>query len=163
VSSFLCRTLRISGTYFLALLALLTAVGGCSDGSDTPRSHPATIRNLPITVEQSAGLPDYNIYRPADLFATLSSTAAAIMGNTLVAVADVVGGPEDIAIQYAQQDYDLLPVGVPGFLAKRSEADHRTVSTDRGNLDEVVQVSTNWIDFTLTANSRVRRALVENP
>ena len=78
-------------------------------------------------------------------------------------VAHVVGGPEDIATQPSQQDYDLLPVGVPGFLARRSEADHRTVSTDPGILDEVAEISTNWIDFTLTANPRVRRTLVENP
>ena len=276
---------RILSVCRAALIALLFAAGtGCSDSSDTQQSQPATSRNLPITVEQSAGLSDYNIYRPADLFATLSplpvivwtsggcvrydgawrqllekwarsgfvaiaptvpadssdprssttsvddqagvidwvyaengregstyagrfdldrvvaagnscggivslslaslddrvrsvfvlsgssvppggseEAAAAIMGNILVPVAHVVGGPEDIATHYAQQDYDLLPVGVPGFLARRSEADHRTVSTDPGILDEVAEISTNWIDFTLTANPRVRRMLVENP
>jgi pimeloyl-ACP methyl ester carboxylesterase len=89
--------------------------------------------------------------------------ATAIMGNILVPVGYAVGGPEDIASTYARQDYTLLPVGVPGYLARRSKGDHRTVSTDPDILAEVAEISTNWIDFTLYGNPAVRQKLRENP
>ncbi len=271
------------------LLALVLTTTACDDGSDSPLDadlypQPAISRNLPTTKEQSAELPDYNIYRPTNIDATGaplplivwanggcvrydavweslldswagagfvavaptipadgedprtdltsvedqamaidwayaenaregspyaghfdldsivaagnscggivalnlasrdsrvsavfvlsgSSTipgspeeaAAAIMGNILVPVGYAVGGPEDIASANARQDYALLPAGVPGYLARRSEGDHRTVSTDPGILEEVAQISTNWIDFTLYGNPQVRQTLQENP
>lgn len=89
--------------------------------------------------------------------------AAAVMGNILVPVGYIVGGPEDIATVYAQQDYELLPVGVPGYIARRFEADHRKVSTDTDILQEVAEISTNWIDFTLYANPEVKQNLIDSP
>jgi hypothetical protein len=89
--------------------------------------------------------------------------AAAIMGNILVPVGYVTGGPEDISTRFAQQDYELLPVSVPGYLAHRFEGDHVTVSTDADVLSEVAEISTNWIDFTLYGNSQVKQTLLENP
>jgi predicted dienelactone hydrolase len=90
-------------------------------------------------------------------------TAAAIMGNILVPVGYVVGGIEDIATGFARQDYEFLPVGVPAYLAQRSEGDHRTVSTDSDILLEVAEISTHWIDFTLYGNPQVKQFLLESP
>lgn len=89
--------------------------------------------------------------------------AAAIMGNILVPVGYIVGGPQDIAATYARQDYELLPEGVPGYLVQRFEGDHRTVSTDAAILRDVAEISTNWIDFTLYANPQVKQNLVNGP
>jgi len=92
-----------------------------------------------------------------------AEAAAAIMGNILVPVGYVVGGPEDIASVYAKQDYEVLPAGVPAYIAARFEGDHRTVSTEPDILRDVAAISTRWIDFALFGNPSVRRELLENP
>jgi len=281
------------------LLAAIAFATGCSDGADTPGvdtpgvdtpgvdtpdTQPvAADRNLPTTVEAAPGLPDYNLYRPADLaatgaplpvivwtaggcvrfdavwlplferwaqggFVTIAPTvpgdgsdprnpvsveeqaaaidwihaenaradspyagrfdlerivaagnscggivslnlasrdsrvasvfvlsgssaipgspeaiAAAVMGNILVPVGYAVGGPEDIARQFARKDYELLPVGVPGYIAERAAGDHPTVSTDPAMLAEVAEISTNWIDFTLYGNPELVPVLTAKP
>ncbi len=89
--------------------------------------------------------------------------AAAVMGNILVPVGYAIGGPTDIATAFAQLDYSLLPVGVPGYLATRFEADHVTVSTDTGIQAEVAQIGLQWMDFALYGNPQVRKAVVERP
>ena len=85
------------------------------------------------------------------------------MGNILVPVGYAVGGPQDIALGFAQKDVELLPVGVPAYLASRPPADHVTVSTDPAILQEVAAISTQWIDFSLYGNPDVAQALLENP
>lgn len=271
----------------LALLSLTVLTCACSNGSDSDNvvvNQPAIDRNLPITVEQDAGLPDYNIYRPADLRSTgaplpvivwgngacvrfdgpwksllerwasagflvlspqlspgtdpdtagsttvaqqiealdwavaenaragspfagrldldrvvaagnscggiialnfasvddrikavfvLSGSSAppgspeemfaAVMGNILVPVGYAIGGPEDIATTYAQLDYSLLPEGVPGYIASRFEGTHVDVSIGAGVLEEVEEISTQWIDFALNGDPQVQQALLDNP
>lgn len=90
-------------------------------------------------------------------------TAAAVMGNILVPVGFAVGGNEDIASRFAQFDYEAMPTGVPGFIAKRFEGDHVVVSTEVEILAEIAEISTNWLDFALYADAAVGRALLENP
>lgn len=90
-------------------------------------------------------------------------TAAAVMGNIVVPVGYAVGGDEDIASRFAQYDYEALPVGVPGFIAKRFEGDHATVSVTAEILSEVAQISTNWIDFALYGEPGIGDALSDNP
>jgi dienelactone hydrolase len=89
--------------------------------------------------------------------------AAAVMSNIDVPVGFAVGGPEDIARGNAQQDFELLPAGVPGYVAQRSEGAHEKVSTDAAILAEVAEISTNWIDFGLYGNSRVRETFLDEP
>jgi dienelactone hydrolase len=72
--------------------------------------------------------------------------AAAIMASIAVPVGFAVGGSEDIASGNAQQDFELLPAGVPGYIAHRSEGTHEKVSTDAGVLMEIGEISTNFID-----------------
>jgi len=91
------------------------------------------------------------------------AAAAAVMGNIAVPVGYVVGGPEDIASIYARQDYELMPVGVPGYRAHRFEADHVRVSTNPDILREVAEISTNWIDFALYRDPQVMQSVLENP
>jgi dienelactone hydrolase len=91
------------------------------------------------------------------------AVAAAVMGNVLVPVGYAIGGPEDIATNYAQLDYDLLPEGVPGYIASRFEGTHVKVSTDASVLEEVAQISTQWIDFALYGNAQVMQSLLDNP
>lgn len=88
---------------------------------------------------------------------------AAVMGNILVPVGYAIGGPEDIATAFAQLDYDLLPAGVPGYIATRFEADHVTVSTDTAILGEVAQIGLQWLDFALYGNPLVQKAVVNTP
>ncbi len=88
---------------------------------------------------------------------------AAVMGNILVPVGYAIGGPEDIATTYAQLDYSLLPAGVPGYIAARFEGTHLYVSTDAGVLQEVADISTQWLDFALYGSAQVGQALLDNP
>lgn len=90
-------------------------------------------------------------------------TAAAVMGNILVPVGYIVGGPEDIANGFARQDLEYLPAGVAGYFVERFEGDHFLVSTDPDILADVAEISTNWIDFTLSGNPRVQQTLLEHP
>jgi dienelactone hydrolase len=89
--------------------------------------------------------------------------AAAIMGNIDVPVGYVVGGPEDIATGPVRQDFDLVPEGVPAYVARRFEGTHVEVSIDADILLEVAEISTNWIDFSLYGNPLVAQSLLENP
>ena len=89
--------------------------------------------------------------------------AAAVMNNIDVPVGFAVGGPEDIARGNALQDFELLPAGVPGYVAQRSAGEHQTVSTDAGILAEVAEISTNFIDYSLYGNPQVKQALLQQP
>jgi hypothetical protein len=89
--------------------------------------------------------------------------AAEVMGNIGVPVGYTVGGSEDIARANAQQDFELLPEGVPGYIAHRSEGTHEVVSTDAGILAEIAEISTNFIDFALFGNPLVEQSLLEKP
>jgi dienelactone hydrolase len=89
--------------------------------------------------------------------------AAAVMSQVSVPVGFAVGGVEDIAHDQAVQDVDVLPEGVPGFIASRAEGDHVLVSTDPGVLAEVAEIGINWLDFTLYGNEAARRAVTEGP
>jgi len=89
--------------------------------------------------------------------------AAGVMDKVTVPVGFAVGGPEDIAASQADQDFDLLAPGVPGFVAKRANGDHITVSTDVAILVEVAEIGVNWIDYALTGNHTARRNLVDRP
>jgi predicted dienelactone hydrolase len=86
-----------------------------------------------------------------------------VMGNIDVPVGYVVGGPEDIATGPVRQDFDLVPEGVPAYVAHRFEGTHVEVSTDAGVLLEVAEISTNWIDFSLYRNPLVAQSLLEDP
>ena len=90
-------------------------------------------------------------------------SAAEVMTNVDVPVGFAVGGAEDIASGNAQQDFELLPEGVPGYVAHRSEGTHEKVSTDAGILLEVAEISTNWLDFTLYRTPTVKQTLLEKP
>jgi len=89
--------------------------------------------------------------------------AAAVMGDVDVPVGYAIGGPEDISTGMVEQDYEVLPDGVPRYVARRSEASHQTVSTDEAILGEVAEISTNWIDFTLYGNPELEAVLVDDP
>jgi dienelactone hydrolase len=89
--------------------------------------------------------------------------AAAVMDKVTVPVGFAVGGPEDIASSQADQDFDLLAPGIPGFVAKRASGDHITVSTDVAILAEVAEIGVNWIDYALTGNETARQNLVDRP
>ncbi len=89
--------------------------------------------------------------------------AAALMGGIDVPVGYVNGGPEDISTGPIQQDYELVPAGVPAYAAHRSSATHQVVSTDPSILAEVAEISTNWIDFTLYGNPELERTLLDDP
>jgi hypothetical protein len=89
--------------------------------------------------------------------------AAAIMGEIDVPVGYVIGGPEDISTTFATRDHELLPDGVPGYLARRASATHPEVSTDAAILVEVAEISTNWIDFSLTGNPALEATIVDDP
>ncbi|MFN8036647.1 MAG: hypothetical protein U0V73_12000 [Acidimicrobiia bacterium] len=92
-----------------------------------------------------------------------AEAAAAIMRAIHVPVGWVIGGPQDISTTMANQDYDLVPAGVPAFLAHRSEGDHVKVSTDAGVLAEVAGISTNWIDLALHGDRKVEQTLLAKP
>lgn len=90
--------------------------------------------------------------------------AAAVMSRVRVPVGFAVGGPEDIAASQADQDYDLLPDGVPGYVAHRSEGNHPTVSTTASILEEeVAEISVRFIDLALYGTKSARRELLDNP
>lgn len=89
--------------------------------------------------------------------------AAAVMGGIDVPVGYVIGGPEDISTAFATRDLELLPAGVPGYLAHRSSATHPEVSTDPAILTEVAEISITWIDFTLTGNPELEQKLLDDP
>jgi hypothetical protein len=89
--------------------------------------------------------------------------AALVMSNVDVPVGWAVGGPEDIARGNARQDFELLPEGVPGYVAQRFEAPHEKVSTDAAILAEVAEISTNFIDYSLYGNPHVKAALLDKP
>jgi len=89
--------------------------------------------------------------------------AAAVMKKVTVPVGFAVGGPEDIASSQADQDFDLLASGIPGFVAKRASGDHITVSTDVEILADVAEIGVNWIDYALTGNETARRSLLDRP
>jgi dienelactone hydrolase len=88
---------------------------------------------------------------------------AAVMGNVMVPLGYVSGGPEDLSRARIQLDYGALPVGVPAFVARRFEGDHQTVSVNPDILLEVADISVNWIDFALYANTRLRQTLLNKP
>ncbi|HEY8057586.1 MAG TPA: alpha/beta hydrolase-fold protein [Acidimicrobiales bacterium] len=89
--------------------------------------------------------------------------ASAVMTRVSVPVGFAVGAAEDIASSQAAQDYDVLPDGVPGFVASRASGDHVTVSTDTGILVEVAEIGVNWIDLSLYGTETARRAVAEHP
>lgn len=89
--------------------------------------------------------------------------AAAIMNDVHVPVGFAVGGPEDIAASQADQDYDVLPAGVPGYVAHRSAGDYPTVSTTASILDEVAEISVRFIDLALYGTKGSKRELLEDP
>jgi dienelactone hydrolase len=89
--------------------------------------------------------------------------AAAVMVDVKVPVGFVVGGPEDLASPQADQDYELLGDGIAGYVASRAAADHPTVSTDPSILDEVAEISTNWLDLAVHGNADARVNLVDRP
>jgi alpha-beta hydrolase superfamily lysophospholipase len=89
--------------------------------------------------------------------------AAAVMAGIDVPVGFVIGGPEDISTPFATKDLELLPDGVPGYLARRASATHPEVSTDPAILAEVAEISTTWIDFTLTGDPALESVLLDDP
>ena len=90
--------------------------------------------------------------------------AAAIMEKIEAPVGFVVGGAEDIASAQADQDYDVQPAGVPGYVAHRAEGDHPAVSTTESILvDEVAEISVNWFDLALFGDAAARKALLHDP
>ncbi len=72
------RVSRARATCWLLLAVMVT---GCSDGSDRTGYSPASDRHLLTVVEQVTGLPDHNIYRPADLDATGAPLPVIVWGN----------------------------------------------------------------------------------
>ncbi len=89
--------------------------------------------------------------------------AAEIMEKIHAPVALVVGGPEDVATAAAELDFELLPEGVPGYVAKRAEADHRVVSTDPAILEEVAEIGIHWFELSLHGDAAARQALTTKP
>ncbi len=89
--------------------------------------------------------------------------AAAVMDKVKVPVGFAVGGAEDIALNEARQDFDVLAPGIPAYVASRATGDHITVSTDVGILAEVAEIAVNWIDYAVSGDENARRNLVQNP
>jgi predicted dienelactone hydrolase len=89
--------------------------------------------------------------------------AAAIMGNIHVPVGYVNGGPEDISTTYIAQDLDVMAPGVPRYWVHRATGAHQDVSTDPAILADVAEISTNWIDYSLDGNPRLRTTLLRDP
>jgi len=89
--------------------------------------------------------------------------ATEVIDKVTQPVGFVVGGAEDVASAQASQDYDLLAVGIPAYLARRAAGDHLTVSTDPGILADVAEIGINWFDLVLAGNETARRNLTENP
>ena len=87
--------------------------------------------------------------------------AAAIMNRVSVPVGFVVGGPEDIASDQADQDYDLLADGLASMVVKRISGDHRTVSTDPAMLSDAANIAINWIKGTLYGDKTAIKDLTE--
>jgi hypothetical protein len=75
-----------------------------------------------------------------------------------------VGGPEDIANPNAGQDFEVLPEGLPAYIARRASGDHPTVSTDQSILvDEVAGIGINWFDLSLNGTEAAMSALLDDP
>ena len=89
--------------------------------------------------------------------------ATAVMTHVTVPVGFAVGASEDLAHPQALQDYEVLPAGVPGFVASRASGDHVLVSTDTGILAEAAEIGINWMDLVLYGNETARRAVAERP
>lgn len=89
--------------------------------------------------------------------------AAAVMTKVHVPVGLISGGAEDIASDQTLQDYELLAEGVPGFRASRASGDHVTVSIDKAVLEEVGQISVNWLDLAVNGNEAALDALLTDP
>jgi predicted dienelactone hydrolase len=89
--------------------------------------------------------------------------AAATMGKIHVPVGYVNGGTEDISTNYISQDLDVMAPGVPRYWVHRATGAHRDVSTDPAILTDVGEISTNWIDYSLGGNPRLRTTLLHDP
>ena len=63
----------------------------------------------------------------------------------------------------AAQDVEVLPEGVPGFIAARNTADHVLVSTDPEILADVGEIALNWMDLALYGSAAARDAVTGNP
>jgi predicted dienelactone hydrolase len=89
--------------------------------------------------------------------------AAAIMGKVHVPVGYVNGGPDDISTNYIAQDLNVMAPGVPRYWAHRATGAHQDVSTDPAILKDVAEISTNWIDYSLSGNPHLRATLLHDP
>ncbi len=88
----------------------------------------------------------------------------ALISKISVPVAYVVGGPQDIARNFARQEYEVFPARVPAYIASRAEGDHVTVSTNASILtDEVAGIGINWFDLTLYGSRFARHVLLHDP
>ena len=89
--------------------------------------------------------------------------ASEVMGLVHVPVGFAVGGPTDIARPQAEQDYDVLPDGVPGMVTVRDEGDHVFVSTNEGALADVAEIGLNWMDLALYGTPAALDAVNDPP
>ncbi|GEM_PF-1255745 len=79
----------------------------------------------------------------------LGASSNNIMDDVTVPVGFVVGGPSDIAGPNAVADYNALAEGIPGMVANRFEGGHQTVSTTVPILEEIADISFNWMQLAL--------------
>lgn len=92
--------------------------------------------------------------RIASVFVLSGSSAVGaadkeVMSKIKAPMGYVVGGSEDIAGANAAADYDLVTAGVPAVIVSRAMGDHVTVSTDMKILEDVAEISLNWLDLSL--------------
>ena len=85
--------------------------------------------------------------------------AAEVMNKVTVPVGYVVGGPEDIARDQADQDYDLLAKGLASMVVKRAEGDHRAVSTTPDIQIRAADIGNIWLKATLFGNKEAIKVL----